>query len=56
MRHGALALVTEGGYDLAALAACLDTSIAVLEGGHLRGRLTHRRHAAHAQSPRFERF
>ena len=32
MRHGALALVTEGGYDLATLKACLDTSISVLEG------------------------
>jgi acetoin utilization deacetylase AcuC-like enzyme len=31
-RHGALALVTEGGYELAALAACLDASILVLEG------------------------
>jgi acetoin utilization deacetylase AcuC-like enzyme len=29
-RHGALALVTEGGYDLAALEACLDASIAAL--------------------------
>ena len=29
-RHGALALVTEGGYDLAALAACLDVSLDVL--------------------------
>ena len=56
MRHGALALVTEGGYDLATLKACLDTSISVLEGGHLRGRLTHRRHAARAPSPRFARY
>jgi acetoin utilization deacetylase AcuC-like enzyme len=31
-RHGALALVTEGGYELSALAACLDASIAVLDG------------------------
>jgi len=31
-RHGALALVTEGGYELAALAGCLDASILVLEG------------------------
>jgi acetoin utilization deacetylase AcuC-like enzyme len=30
-RHGALALVTEGGYDLDALGACLDASLAVLE-------------------------
>jgi acetoin utilization deacetylase AcuC-like enzyme len=29
-RHGALALVTEGGYELAALAECLERSIAVL--------------------------
>lgn len=29
-RHGALALVTEGGYDLAALGACIDVSLAVL--------------------------
>jgi acetoin utilization deacetylase AcuC-like enzyme len=32
-RHGALALVTEGGYELTALGACLETSIAVLDGG-----------------------
>ncbi len=31
-RHGALALVTEGGYELTALAACLDASIAAIEG------------------------
>ena len=31
-RHGALALVTEGGYELTALAACLDASISVLQG------------------------
>jgi acetoin utilization deacetylase AcuC-like enzyme len=32
IEHGALALVTEGGYDLTALAACLEASIAVLDG------------------------
>ena len=32
-RHGALALVTEGGYDLTALGACLEASVAVLDGG-----------------------
>lgn len=32
-RHGALALVTEGGYDLDALGACLDATIAVVDGG-----------------------
>ena len=31
-RHGALALVTEGGYELTALAACLDASISALDG------------------------
>jgi acetoin utilization deacetylase AcuC-like enzyme len=31
-RHGHLALVTEGGYDLAALAACLEASFLVLDG------------------------
>jgi acetoin utilization deacetylase AcuC-like enzyme len=31
-RHGALALVTEGGYELTALAACLEASFAVLSG------------------------
>jgi acetoin utilization deacetylase AcuC-like enzyme len=31
-RHGAIALVTEGGYELTALAACLEASIAVLDG------------------------
>jgi acetoin utilization deacetylase AcuC-like enzyme len=30
-RHGALALVTEGGYELTALAACLDASIVAIE-------------------------
>ena len=30
-RHGALALVTEGGYELSALAACLDASIAAID-------------------------
>ncbi len=30
-RHGALALVTEGGYDLSALAACLDASINAID-------------------------
>jgi acetoin utilization deacetylase AcuC-like enzyme len=29
-RHGGLALVTEGGYDLTALAACLEAAFAVL--------------------------
>ena len=33
LRHGTLALVTEGGYELTALAACLEASIAVLNGG-----------------------
>lgn len=31
-RHGAMALVTEGGYELAALAQCLEASFAVLHG------------------------
>ncbi len=31
-RHGALALVTEGGYDLSALAACLEVSFEALSG------------------------
>jgi acetoin utilization deacetylase AcuC-like enzyme len=31
-RYSGLALVTEGGYELSALAACLDGSIAVLDG------------------------
>ena len=30
-KHGALALVTEGGYDLPALAACLEASFAAIE-------------------------
>jgi acetoin utilization deacetylase AcuC-like enzyme len=30
-RHGQLALVTEGGYDLKALAACLEASLAAIE-------------------------
>ena len=33
-RHGALAMVTEGGYDLPALAACLERSVGVLSGGN----------------------
>jgi acetoin utilization deacetylase AcuC-like enzyme len=32
LHHGALALVTEGGYELTALAACLEASIAAIEG------------------------
>jgi acetoin utilization deacetylase AcuC-like enzyme len=32
-RHGGLAMVTEGGYDLPALAACLERSVGVLSGG-----------------------
>jgi acetoin utilization deacetylase AcuC-like enzyme len=32
MRHGALALVTEGGYDLVALAASLEVSFAAVDG------------------------
>jgi acetoin utilization deacetylase AcuC-like enzyme len=32
VRHGALALVTEGGYELTALAECLEASISVLQG------------------------
>ena len=36
-RHGALALVTEGGYDLDALAACLEASFAVLDDPSSRG-------------------
>jgi acetoin utilization deacetylase AcuC-like enzyme len=31
-RHGALALVTEGGYDLTALEQCLETSLTAAEG------------------------
>jgi acetoin utilization deacetylase AcuC-like enzyme len=36
-RHGALALVTEGGYDLPALAACLEQSFAAIDGGAVEG-------------------
>ena len=32
-RHGALALVTEGGYDLNALEACLEASFSAVQGG-----------------------
>jgi acetoin utilization deacetylase AcuC-like enzyme len=32
-RHGSLALVTEGGYDLPALAGCLEASFAALDAG-----------------------
>ena len=32
VHHGSLAMVTEGGYDLSALAACLERSIEVLSG------------------------
>jgi len=53
-RHGALALVTEGGYELTALAACLEASFSGLasapgpEGAMLR-------HAGSASAPRGER-
>ena len=36
LRHGALAVVTEGGYDLPALALCLEASIRVLGGSEGR--------------------
>jgi acetoin utilization deacetylase AcuC-like enzyme len=35
-RHGAIALVTEGGYDLPALGACLEASIAVLDAARVQ--------------------
>ena len=35
VRHGAFACVTEGGYDLSALKACLESTIAVLDGAPL---------------------
>ena len=38
-RHGAIALVTEGGYELPALGACLDASIDVLRAAHKTGTL-----------------
>ena len=31
-QHGALALVTEGGYELTALAACLEATTAAVDG------------------------
>ncbi len=39
-RHGALAMVTEGGYDLPSLTACLEQSVAVLSGSSGAPRLT----------------
>src|SRR4029079_14937759 len=45
---GALALVTEGGYDLPALRQCLEVAIAVIESGHLAD-------ANHTVAPRGER-
>jgi len=47
--RGALALVTEGGYDLPALRECLEVAIAVIEGSH---RFEDRNHAT---APRGER-
>jgi acetoin utilization deacetylase AcuC-like enzyme len=32
--HGSLALVTEGGYELSALASCLEKSFAAVDGSH----------------------
>ena len=32
-RHGQLALVTEGGYELPALAACIEASIVAIDAG-----------------------
>jgi acetoin utilization deacetylase AcuC-like enzyme len=53
-RSGALALVTEGGYELTALAACLEESLVALSGAE-----TSDRHAAvtraRVESPRGER-
>jgi acetoin utilization deacetylase AcuC-like enzyme len=48
-RHGALALVTEGGYDLNALAGCLDATIGVIDGGYTLAP------AVHGPAPRGER-
>ena len=39
-RHGALALVTEGGYDVPSLAACLERSVGVLSGSSAGIRVT----------------
>ena len=36
-RHGALAFVTEGGYELTALAACLEAAFAVMSGAAATG-------------------
>lgn len=33
-RHGVMALVTEGGYELTALAACLEATVAAVDGAH----------------------
>jgi acetoin utilization deacetylase AcuC-like enzyme len=35
--HGAIALVTEGGYELTALAECIDATIGVLDGDAVPG-------------------
>jgi len=53
LRHGrALALVTEGGYDLAALAACLEGSIEAVDGAVGAGR---RHEPLASAAPRGER-
>ena len=53
LQHGrALALVTEGGYDLAALAACLEGSIEAVDGAVGAGR---RHESLAAAAPRGER-
>jgi acetoin utilization deacetylase AcuC-like enzyme len=50
-RHGVLTAVTEGGYDLPALRACLEASFAALEDTHVDSE----HHAANGPAPRAER-
>jgi acetoin utilization deacetylase AcuC-like enzyme len=52
-RHGALALATEGGYELAALAACLEASFEALERG--TAAIAHDGDRAGGPAPRAER-
>ena len=49
-KHGALALVTEGGYELTALAECLEASFAAVDGAHRPAR-----QRAGTSAPRGER-
>jgi acetoin utilization deacetylase AcuC-like enzyme len=55
LRHGQIALATEGGYELSALAACLEVSLQVLDGAEAPVRVAAAVEAAATTAARGER-